>query len=95
VVELPGHAPGQIGLHREEDGLVLASDALLAVDLRTGLGHEPTPPPAALNWNTESTRASIRKLAELRPQAVWLGHGRALAGDEVEHRLRQAAAAPL
>jgi glyoxylase-like metal-dependent hydrolase (beta-lactamase superfamily II)/ketosteroid isomerase-like protein len=95
VIELPGHAPGQIALHREEDGLVLASDALLAVDLRTGLGQAPAPPPAALNWNTESTRASIRKLAELRPQAVWLGHGRAIAGAEVEHRLRQAAAAPL
>ena len=95
VIELPGHAPGQIGLFREEDGLVLASDALLAVDLRTGFSQAPTPPPAALNWDTERARDSIRKLAELQPQAVWIGHGRAIAGADVEHRLRAAAAAPL
>lgn len=95
VIELPGHAPGQIGLFREEDGLALISDALLAVSPQTGLGQAPAPPPPALNHDTEQARASVRKLAELGPQAVWIGHGRAIAGDDVERRLREAAAAPL
>lgn len=95
VIELPGHAPGQIGLFREEDGLALVSDTLLAVSPQTGLSQAPAPPPPAFNQDTEQARASIRKLAELSPQAVWIGHGRAIVGDDVEHRLRQAAAAPL
>ncbi len=36
VVELPGHAPGQIGLFRESDRLALVSDLVYTVDPQTG-----------------------------------------------------------
>ncbi|MGZ5326522.1 MAG: hypothetical protein ACXWEL_07830, partial [Solirubrobacterales bacterium] len=35
----------------------------------------------AFNWNTRHARESLRKLAGLRPKAVWAGHESSLEGD--------------
>ena len=45
VVDLPGHAPGLIGLFRESDRLALVSDCFYTVDPRDG--HEERRPRAA------------------------------------------------
>jgi glyoxylase-like metal-dependent hydrolase (beta-lactamase superfamily II) len=92
VIHLPGHAPGLIGLFREEDRLALASDCLYTLDPNTGFKGGPRTPLAALNHDTEQARASIRKLAELDPSVVWLGHARPITGD-VAAQLAAAAAA--
>ena len=36
VIELPGHAPGLIGLFRESDRLALVSDTVYTLDIQTG-----------------------------------------------------------
>jgi len=92
VVELPGHAPGLIGLFRESDRLALVSDALYTLDThgRRGPAHVPHP---AFNQDTELARASIRKLAALEPSTVWAGHADPVTGD-VGAQLARAADAP-
>jgi glyoxylase-like metal-dependent hydrolase (beta-lactamase superfamily II)/predicted ester cyclase len=80
VVELPGHAPGQIGLFRESDRLALVSDCFYTLDI-WGRDSEPHVPFPVYNYDTEQARASMRKLAELDPAAAWPGHAKPLTGD--------------
>jgi hydroxyacylglutathione hydrolase len=92
VVHFPGHAYGLIGLWRERDGLALVSDTVYFIDsihLRRReeidepnlKGFEPSVAHPAWNHDTERARQSVRKLAALRPRAVWAGHAEALEGD--------------
>jgi glyoxylase-like metal-dependent hydrolase (beta-lactamase superfamily II)/predicted ester cyclase len=94
VVELPGHAPGLIGLFRESDGLALCSDTVYTLDIETGRKGGPRIPHPAFDADTELARESIRKLADLGPRVVWAGHCDPVDGD-VAGQLRGAAAAPL
>lgn len=90
VIELPGHAPGQIGLFREEDRLALTSDCFYM----TTLWGRPTPPQVphgAFNVDTDQARESIRKLAALEPATCWPGHLGPLAGPDLEQQLLHAA----
>jgi glyoxylase-like metal-dependent hydrolase (beta-lactamase superfamily II) len=90
VVELPGHAPGLIGLFRESDRLALASDCVYTLDPQTGLPGAPRVPHPAFNIDTDQARESIRKLAGLSPAAAWFGHARPVLGD-VAAQLQEAA----
>ena len=80
VIEIPGHAPGQIALWRESDRLALSSDCFYSLDM-WGRDCAPHLPEAIYNYDTDQARASIRKLAELEPAAAWPGHARPLTGD--------------
>lgn len=81
VVELPGHAPGLIGLFREGDRLALVSDCIYTIDPQTGRRRPASVPHPAFNQSTDTTRASIRKLAGYSPAAVWPGHADPVTGD--------------
>lgn len=81
VIELPGHAPGLIGLFRERDRLALTSDCFYTIDPQTGRPGHARVPHRAFNRDTEQARASMRKLAALGPSAAWPGHGKPLTGD--------------
>jgi hydroxyacylglutathione hydrolase len=94
VVELPGHAPGLIGLFREQDGLALVSDCVYTLDPQTGIKGPARVPHAAFNADTEQARESIRKLAALKPALAWAGHADPVSGDDVAEQLRRAASAP-
>jgi glyoxylase-like metal-dependent hydrolase (beta-lactamase superfamily II) len=89
VVEIPGHAPGQIALWRESDRLALSSDCFYTLD-NWGRDCPPHVPMEAYNYDTGQARASIRKLAALEPAAAWPGHARPLTGD-VRSQLERAA----
>jgi glyoxylase-like metal-dependent hydrolase (beta-lactamase superfamily II)/predicted ester cyclase len=89
VIELPGHAPGQIGLWRESDRLALTSDCFYTLDM-WGRDCEPRLPERIYNYDTEQARASIRKLAALEPAAAWPGHAKPVTGD-VRSKLERAA----
>ncbi|HSZ04138.1 MAG TPA: MBL fold metallo-hydrolase [Solirubrobacteraceae bacterium] len=89
VIELPGHAPGQIGLWRESDRLALSSDCFYTLDI-WGRDCPPRLPMALYNFDTEQARASIRKLAALEPAAAWPGHAKPVTGD-VRSQLERAA----
>ncbi len=95
VIHLPGHAPGLIGLWRESDRLALVSDCFYTTDL-WGRSCSPRVPPAMFNYDTEQTKASIRKLAEMEPAAAWPGHAKPIVssgavGGDVRSQLLKAA----
>ncbi len=92
VIDLPGHAPGLIGLFRESDRLVLCSDCVYTVDALTGRKVPAQLPHSAFNEDSGVARASIRKLAALGPSAVWAGHADPVTGDVVGQLERAAAA---
>ncbi|HEV7528177.1 MAG TPA: MBL fold metallo-hydrolase [Solirubrobacteraceae bacterium] len=89
VVEIPGHAPGQIALWRESDRLALVSDCFYTIDM-WGRDCDPHLPLAMYNFDTEQARASMLKLAALEPAAAWAGHAKPLTGD-VRSQLQRAA----
>jgi len=80
VIDLPGHAPGLIGLWRESDRLALVSDCFYTLDM-FGRDRPAGLPVQTYNYDTEEARASIRKLAELEPAAAWPGHAKPVTGD--------------
>ena len=94
VIELPGHAPGLIGLFRESDRLALVSDCFYTLDPQTGRKSPPRIPHPAFDADLEQTRASIRKLAALEPAAAWPGHADPVTGD-VRAQLYRVADAPV
>jgi glyoxylase-like metal-dependent hydrolase (beta-lactamase superfamily II)/predicted ester cyclase len=92
VIELPGHAPGQIGLWRASDRLALSSGCFDTTDM-WGRNRAACVPPQMYNFDTEQARASVRKLAALEPAVAWPGHGKALTGDVRGQLVRAADAA--
>jgi len=94
VVELPGHAPGLIGLFRDSDRLALVSDCFYTLNPQTGIKGAPRVPHPAFDINVEQARESIRKLAALDPSSAWAGHADPVTGD-VRSQLERAASAPV
>ncbi len=94
VINLPGHAPGLIGLWRESDRLALVSDCFYTLNPQTGIKGAARVPHPAFDIDVEQARASIRRVAELEPSAAWAGHAKPVIGD-VRGELERAAAAPL
>jgi glyoxylase-like metal-dependent hydrolase (beta-lactamase superfamily II) len=90
VLHFPGHAPGLIGLWRENDRLAIVSDLIYMVDSlrlkRLPDRQAPVVPDRTWNLDHESAKASARKLAELEPRTVWAGHAEALTGEP--HQVR-------
>jgi glyoxylase-like metal-dependent hydrolase (beta-lactamase superfamily II)/predicted ester cyclase len=94
VIDLPGHAPGLIGLYRESDRLAIVSDCFYTLDVQTGRKAPARVPHAAFDLDVDSARASIRRLADLEPAVVWAGHTDPVTGP-VAATLRRVADAPL
>jgi hydroxyacylglutathione hydrolase len=90
VIDLPGHAPGLIGLWRESDRLALVSDCFYTLDM-WGRSCDPHIPEPIYNYDTDQARASLRKLAALEPAAAWPGHSKPVTGVDVRERLERAA----
>jgi hydroxyacylglutathione hydrolase len=95
VIDLPGHAPGQIGLWRESDRLALVSDCFYTLEM-WGRDCPPHVPEKTYNYDTEQAKASIRKLAEMEPAAAWPGHAKPVTssgahGGDVRTQLLEAA----
>jgi hydroxyacylglutathione hydrolase len=68
VLDVPGHSPGLIALWREEDRTLIAADVFFNLP-RLG------PPPSFFTVDPERNRASMARLAELRPALTLFGHG--------------------
>jgi steroid delta-isomerase-like uncharacterized protein len=94
VIELPGHAPGLIGLFRESDRLALTSDCFYTLDPQTGIKGRARVPHPAFNISTGQAAESIAKLAALEPSAAWAGHADPVRGDVASELRRAAADAP-
>ena len=91
VVDLPGHAPGLIGLWRESDRVALVSDCFYMTDLY-GRPQPPAVPADPYNFDTAQAKRSIAKLAALRPVTAFPGHLGPLTGPDVVAQLEAAAA---
>jgi glyoxylase-like metal-dependent hydrolase (beta-lactamase superfamily II) len=92
VKHFPGHAPGLIGLWREEDRLALVSDTVYTLDPdspRSPFGPPRVPHPAFTPARAQAAE-SVRKLAALEPREVWSGHANPVTGD-VRRQLERAA----
>ena len=88
----PGHSPGHVCLFRESDRVLLTGDALLTVDMdswgallsrKRELARPPTP--FTIDW--DAARASLRKLAALRPNVIGAGHGVPISDSDLPERL--------
>ncbi len=94
VIDLPGHAPGLIGLWRESDRLAIVSDTIYFVDsvkfrpLPPGVGTVPHP---AFAWNHQRAKDSLRKLAALDPATVCAGHAEPVRNASLRAMLEEAA----
>ncbi len=66
VVEIPGHAPGQIALWRESDRIALTTDAFYVVDM-WGRPAAPTLPVEGYSQDPARARQSVLELADLEP----------------------------
>jgi hydroxyacylglutathione hydrolase len=68
VLDVPGHSTGHIALWREEDRTLIGGDVFFNLPRLSS-------PPAFLTVDPELNRASMRRLAELRPALALFGHG--------------------
>ena len=80
VIETPGHTQGHISFWRASDGVLIAGDALVGMNLFTTRPQLGLPLDVA-TWDMEVVKQSIRKLAALHPKKVAFGHGPAVSGD--------------
>ena len=92
----PGHTRGHISLFRERDRALIVGDAfcttkqesLLAVAQQKPELHGP---PAYYTPDWKAARASVERLAALRPLALAPGHGQPMAGEHVAEALQDMA----
>ena len=91
-VHTPGHTPGHVSLWRERDRVLVAGDALATMDLdsyteQVARHREFHRPPVPFTPDWQATRASVERLAGLRPRTVAAGHGLPITGDDTADRL--------
>ena len=86
VIHAPGHAPGEVIFFRDSDRAAIAGDVINTINLWTGLPRIQEPP-EILTSDPVENRRSIRKLLELRPSLVCVGHGPPLREIEKLERL--------
>jgi hydroxyacylglutathione hydrolase len=74
VLDTPGHTRGEVSFWRERDRVLILGDVLTNVSMMTGLPglHEPL---KLSNVDSVRNRASIRRIAALRPALALFGHG--------------------
>jgi hydroxyacylglutathione hydrolase len=81
VLEVPGHSVGHVAYWRDRDRVLILGDVVNTMNLLTtkrGLQE----PPIRFTPDPVRNRASIRRLAELRPALVCAGHGPPLRDSE-------------
>lgn len=75
VLDTPGHSAGHIALWREADGVLIAGDVLNNQHPLLGFPRGLREPLGIFTPDPERNRESIRRLGELSPSLVLLGHG--------------------
>jgi glyoxylase-like metal-dependent hydrolase (beta-lactamase superfamily II) len=97
ILHTPGHTAGHISLFRPADHTLLAGDAFCTTRpesfFASTIAQPPElhGPPAYFTEDYVAAADSIRRLAMLHPRVVAPGHGKPLAGPELEKKLAQLA----
>ncbi|MGE5489423.1 MAG: MBL fold metallo-hydrolase [bacterium] len=92
-IATPGHTPGHVSFFRGDDRVLIAGDAftttnqasLAAVATQRPEIHGP-PPYYTQDW--DAAKLSVARLAALSPNVVAPGHGRPMAGAEMQTALQ-------
>lgn len=84
-IHTPGHAPGHVSFWRDSDRAMIVGDAFVTTTPESAYATavqspEMHGPPRYFTIDWERAGASVRALAELRPDLVVAGHGRAMQG---------------
>ncbi len=92
----PGHAPGHVSLFREQNRVLLPGDAFCTTKQESFLAvAKQTPelhgPPAYYTPDWNAAKASVLKLAALRPSTIAPSHGLPMCGDEIAAQLERLA----
>ena len=79
-VSTPGHSPGHVSFFRSADRILIDGDAFATMNMDSWTGlltgrRELARAGAPFNYDWDQTRASLKKLASLRPNVVACGHG--------------------
>ncbi|NQX39647.1 Glyoxylase, beta-lactamase superfamily II [Pedobacter steynii] len=86
AIETPGHSAGHLSFFREHDGVLIAGDALVNMNLlSTMVGLRL--PPALFTTNKEQNIDSVKKIAALKPRIICFGHGPVLVNNGSLNRL--------
>jgi glyoxylase-like metal-dependent hydrolase (beta-lactamase superfamily II) len=80
AIHTPGHTLGHVSLYRSSDGVLIAGDAVLTVDLNSLIGVMRSRrgvfgPPRYTTWDWAEAQKSVAVLAALEPQVLATGHG--------------------
>lgn len=87
-IHTPGHSPGHVSLWRATDRTLIAGDAFITTHMESAYSvitqkPEMHGPPAWLTPDWEAAHKSVVALAELDPELVVTGHGRAMQGPQM------------
>lgn len=86
VIHAPGHQRGEVIYFRESDRVAIAGDVINTMNVWTGIPGLREPP-EMFTLDPGKNRRSIRKLLDLRPSLVCVGHGPPLRELEKLERL--------
>ncbi len=92
-VPTPGHAPGHVAFFRDSDRALIAGDAFIntkqeSVTAVATQRQEIHGPPTYYTIDWENARASVKRLAALRPALAITGHGVPMIGERLERELQ-------
>lgn len=93
IIHTPGHTPGHVSFFREHDRTLIVGDAFITVNQDSALDlitqrRQLHVPPAYLTIDWPAAKASVRKLAGVRPNVVATGHGLPMSGPELASSLQ-------
>ncbi len=88
----PGHSPGHISLFRSTDRVLLAGDAVATMNMDSWPGlvfgkQVLARAGAPFNTDWDATRASVKAMAELRPNVIGCGHGIPISDPDLPARM--------
>lgn len=91
-IHTPGHTPGHVSLYREADGALIVGDAFVTTKQESlsaviSQRREMHGPPAYFTPDWGAAKASVERLAALRPEIALTGHGRPMFGDRLRRDL--------
>jgi glyoxylase-like metal-dependent hydrolase (beta-lactamase superfamily II) len=93
-IPTPGHTPGHIAFFRKSDGVLIAGDALLTVNINNLWDfllnkQRVSGPPYISTWNWAVSKKSVAVLASLEPQVLACGHGIPMIGPQAAQELQK------
>jgi glyoxylase-like metal-dependent hydrolase (beta-lactamase superfamily II) len=95
-IHTPGHSAGHVSLFRESDRTLIVGDAFCTTKQESFFAvasqrPELHGPPAYFTTDWNAARASVQRLAALRPAIIAPGHGQPMAGGETTEALHELA----